>query len=143
MLVTTDSKKPYADVMDEIRKKEGARYDTFRQCKKQAEAELYESGEGDTMSEEDFYRFMFHMAKEDMRYIKVRRWDVKTFPVTVCYGSETVETFGCHEYVLFDCDLFTPTGKKPTTKELYQDMMVHVRSQRTTIVRLIFSLYIV
>jgi hypothetical protein len=45
MLVTTDSKNPYADVMDEIRKKEGARYDTSRQCKKQAEAELYESGE--------------------------------------------------------------------------------------------------
>ena len=128
MLVTTDSKNPYADVMDEIRnKKEGARYDTFRQCKKQAEAELYESGEWDTMSEEGFYRFMFHMAKEDMRYIKVRRWDVKTFPVTVCYGSETVETFGCHEYVLFDCDLFTPTGKKPTTKELYKDMMTYER----------------
>ena len=53
MSLTKDRTNPFADVMEELLKKEGTRYSTFRQCKKQAEGELYESGKWDTMSEED------------------------------------------------------------------------------------------
>ena len=122
MSPTKDSTNPFADVMEELLKKEGTRYSTFRQCKKQAEGELYESGKWDTMSEEDCYRFMFHLAKEDMCYIKVCRWDVKGVLEIFTYGQHVVESLIHPEYVLFECDFF-----QPRAKELYQDMMTYER----------------
>ena len=58
------------------------------------------------------------MAKDDMCYIKVCRWDVKGVLERFPYGSHVVDSLIHPEYVLFECDIFFSPGQNNYFKEM-------------------------
>lgn len=121
MTMKKGSNETYSDVMTELKQKkgsrwcalgDGARYDTFRQLKKQVQAEQCELNNDNwtQLSEKDLYRVMFQTAKEEEVYILVCRWDVRDFMRNY------------RGFVLFECDYL-----KPSAKEIFLEMTKHER----------------
>jgi len=130
MTTKKGNKETYSDVMTELKQKkgsrwcalgDGAKYDTFRQLKKQVQAEQYELNNDNwpQLSEKDWYRVMFQKAKEEEVYILVCRWDVRDFMKN--YPG----------FVLFECDYLKPSAKeiflKPSAKEIFSEMTKYER----------------
>ncbi len=120
-----DCKSQYAHVMEDIRniekgRKRRAGYRPHWPYWGLAQTDLIKSGKWDVDDDtchDDCSRLMFKIARERLYYIARDE----------SFWIRCAKHPWPPQYVLFECDLFTPTGKKPTTKELYKDMMTYER----------------